>query len=237
MFQIIAFDADDTLWENEVLYLRAKAQYREILSGYLDSQQIDSHLDELETRNVEIYGYGIKSFTLSMLEAALTLTDGQIKGGDVQRILGLGRDMLSTQVQLFEHTERTLDTLARQWELMLLTKGDTFEQSRKIARTGLGRYFRHIEIVGDKSAATYQVLFTKYTIDPRRFLMIGNSLKSDILPVVELGGQAIYIPYEHTWQHEHVPERAIPDGRYTVIEHIGQLPEALDRLQKTASSG
>ena len=230
MIEIIAFDADDTLWDNEIFYIQAKEQFVKLLSNYQDPDKVEQLLDEIEVDNVAIYGYGIKSFMLSMAETALEISDGRITGMEMAGVLDLGRQMLSRPVELFRHTEEVLVQLSKDWELMLLTKGDIFEQSKKIERSGISAYFRYIEITGEKTKASYQSLLERRRLDPRKFLMVGNSLKSDILPVIELGGQAVYVPYKNTWSHEQASlDLASKDGYYE-IDHLGQLPDLVSRL-------
>jgi len=233
MFDVIAFDADDTLWCNEPFYTQAKSEFAHILSDYACSSPIEQTLDLIEVGNIQHYGYGIKSFALSMVEAAVELTGGQIRGGDVQKLVDLARQMLQTDVQLFDHVAETLSALSS-YDLMLITKGDLFEQERKITCSGLASIFRYLEVVGEKSPEVYRGLLRKYNIDPARFLMVGNSLRSDILPVLEIGGQAVYIPYAHTWFHESESDVLQAAKPYHVLEHIGQLPEWLERFGEPA---
>lgn len=230
MFQIIAFDADDTLWENEAQYHNAKENFKQLLSKYQHSELIGQLLDEIEIRNIDVYGYGIKSFTLSMIETAIDLTDGTVKGLELQRIIEISKEMLQAEVEVFEDAEETLRILSENYDLMLITKGDQFEQERKIERSGLSGYFRYIEIVGEKSKKNYQAILDKYKIDPLRFLMVGNSLRSDIVPVIAIGGRAVYIHKDQTWFHEMVPIEEIDSARYDELEHLGQLPEYVDRV-------
>jgi putative hydrolase of the HAD superfamily len=162
MFEIIAFDADDTLWDNEIYYIQAKQEFIKLLASYdNDVEWIERRLDEIEEGNVEIYGYGIKSFTLSMIEAAIEFSRGVISGDELEKIIYIGRRMLNTRVRLFPHTEQVLQELDKKWRLMLITKGDVFEQSLKIERTGLKEYFRYIEIVGAKTASIYNTVFER----------------------------------------------------------------------------
>ncbi len=237
MFDIIALDADDTLWDNEVYYTRSKGEFIRLLSAYhADAEWIQQRLDEIEESNVGVYGYGIKSFNLSMIQAGIEISGGQIKAHELQVLLDLGRQMLERTVDLFPQTEEVLACLSRRWKLMLVTKGDVFEQTLKIRRTGMGKYFRILEIVGEKTVSGYRTLLERHHIDPNRFLMVGNSLKSDILPVLELGGAAIYIPYENTWAHEmnvdpgHTIHQALARNGYYEIEHLGQLPDLVEKL-------
>jgi len=219
---MIAFDADDTLWHNETYYQQAAEKFKQLLKGYQDAGRVDEQLAETEIRNVHWYGYGIKSYTLSMIEAAIALTDGKVTGNEIGSILDIGREMLSADVPLFDHTADTLASLAEDHDLMLITKGDLLEQDNKVQRSGLARFFKYIEIVQDKTPASYQLLLDRYNILASRFVMVGNSLKSDILPVLEIGGRAVYIPYQHTWAHERVDDAH--QHVYDEIEHLGQLP-------------
>ena len=234
-FDVIAFDADDTLWHNETHYLDAKGRFGQILSRFSDPKKIIHQLDETEMDNVHSYGYGVKSFTLSMVETAVDVSDGHVQGREIQAILEIARDMLDEKMVVFDHVEETLASISADYNLLMITKGDTFEQERKIQRTGLAGYFQHIEIVGEKSAKVYQGILRKYRIAPTRFLMVGNSLRSDILPVVEIGGQAVYIPCEYTWVHEDMVDQPIDLDAYHEIEHLGKLPELIMDLDKNRS--
>jgi putative hydrolase of the HAD superfamily len=231
MFEIIALDADDTLWDNEIYYTQAKDEFVQLLKTYYqDENAVKARLDEVEEGNVSIYGYGIKSFSLSMIEAAIEISQGAISGKELEAVARLGRKMLSTRVRVFPWTEGTLATLAKDWDLMMITKGDVFEQSKKIERTGLLKYFRYVEIVGDKTTAIYQALLERHRIQAQRFLMVGNSLRSDILPVLELGGIAVYIPYASTWVHEHRVDKEIPQDGYYELENLAELPALVRKL-------
>ena len=231
-FDTIAFDADDTLWHSENLYAATQAEYRQLLSGYAAPDRIEAALHETEMRNLSLYGYGIKGFALSMIEAALDLSANQIQGHEVQRVLQLAKHMLSAELQLLDHAAQVIAQLAETYPLMLITKGDLFDQESKIERSGLKPYFSQIEIVSDKTPEAYAALLAKHHLNPARFVMVGNSLRSDILPVVALGGHAIYIPYHITWVHEQV-EDADAAG-YQTLKHLGQLPAALERLNPHA---
>jgi len=237
MFDIIALDADDTLWDNESFYIEAKAEFVVLLQMYEpDPDRVKARLDEIEESNVAIYGYGIKSFLLSMIEAALDLSDGLISSDDLQVVIDLGREMLISPVKIFAHTEETLAALSQRWDLMLITKGDIFEQSQKIERTGLAKYFHVVEIVGQKTPAVYKALLQRHNIDPSRFLMVGNSLRSDVQPVLALGGQAVYIPYINTWVHEHRLDGELSKDGYYELESLAELPELLERITKIPGS-
>jgi putative hydrolase of the HAD superfamily len=229
-FDIIALDADDTLWHNEPLYAAAQDKLRELLSRHADGETVDQRLYQTEMSNLKYYGYGIKSFTLSMIETAVELTNGKIQGPEVLQIIGLAKEMLTSQVRLLEHAEETVCELARSHELMVITKGDLLDQESKLSRSGIGDHFRYVEVVSQKTQSTYEALLAKCGIEPQRFLMVGNSLKSDILPVLALGGRAVYIPYHITWAHETVDSQCIEQGGYHELEHLGQLPQLLERI-------
>ena len=236
MFDMIAFDADDTLWHNEKNYHEAKKQFAQILSKYQDTEYARRRLEEFEVHNIDIYGYGIKMFTLSMVESAIDLSDGKIKAREIQKIIDISKEMLTNEVELFEHAVETLAILAPRFDLMLITKGDHFEQERKIVRSAISGYFRDIEIVTEKSQEHYQALMAKYNIHPNRFLMVGNSLRSDIQPVIAIGGRAVYIPNEYTWFHENLPKEEVDPTAYVELEHIAQLPDLIDQLMKDEST-
>ena len=230
MFDVIAFDADDTLWHNETLYARAQDRFRALWLADHDAARIDQTLYQTEMRNLGQYGYGIKGFALSMIEAALELTQGRVTGQEVQHILDIAKDMLNAEVELVEHAQPTLAALAASHALMLITKGDLVDQERKLTRSDLAPHFRYIEIVSAKTPAAYQAILTKYRIAPPRFLMVGNSIKSDVLPVLALGGRAVYIPYHLTWAHEAVVEPGSAEPGYYRLEHLGQLPALVERI-------
>jgi putative hydrolase of the HAD superfamily len=231
MINIIAFDADDTLWHNEPLYDQARIQFCQILSTYQPTEKLESRLSEIEIGNIQFYGYGIKSFILSMVEAAVDLSNGQVKGYEIQGILDITRQMLTAEVPLLDHAKTVLEALHSNYDLMLITKGDLFEQVRKVERSGLASYFRLIEVVEDKTKKSYRSLLQKYNINPAEFLMVGNSIRSDILPVINIGGQAVYIPYTTTWIHERVTDLDINQHKFAEINNLSQLPEYLKKLK------
>jgi len=239
MLDMIAFDADDTLWHNETLYARAQERFKQLLiasqpeAAPQAAEQVGQKLYETEMRNLGRYGYGIKGFALSMIETALELTGDSITGQDIRRILDIVQDMLNADVELVEHARPTLAALSASYPLMLITKGDLFDQERKLARSGLASYFQFIEIVSGKTREAYRSILTKYRIAPPRFLMVGNSLKSDVLPVVALGGRAVYIPYHLTWAHEAVVEGSSETG-YVQLEHLGLLPALVEEISQSA---
>jgi len=233
MIEVIAFDADDTLWENESLYHRAKGELAHILSPNQAPGWVNRKLDEIEVSNLQVYGYGIKSFTLSMIETAAEAVDRKIEAHTISTILEIAKKMLSAEVELLDHTEQALLQLSSSYDLILVTKGDLFEQKRKISRSGIDHWFKLIEVVDQKTPARYLEILKKHHIEVDRFLMVGNSLRSDILPIIAIGGRAVYIPNEHTWFHE-VPEQEEIEGvEYDELEHLGQLPEYMAALERT----
>jgi putative hydrolase of the HAD superfamily len=236
MFDVIAFDADDTLWHNESLYTATQDRFKQLLSRYRSMDGIDQVLYETEMRNLQYYGYGIKSFTLSMIETAVELTDGQIRGREIREIIGFAREMLNAPVQLLEGVEEAIHTLSEFNQLMIITKGDLFDQEAKIARSGLAEYFTYVEIVSQKTEDTYKALQAKYNIHPEHFLMVGNSLKSDILPVLALGGQAVYIPYHTTWAHEVVADPDEEPRGFVELTSIALLPALVQSHQLNSRS-
>ena len=234
MFDLVAFDADDTLWHSENAYAKAQEAFKQLLAAYHNPAYVEQELYQTEIRNLPYYGYGIKSFTLSLIETAIELSEGRISGTEIQRVINLGKEMLAAKVQLLEHAKDTVAQLAEQYPLMLITKGDFFHQETKIAQSGLRDYFQHIEIVNDKTRDVYAALLKKYQIAPSRFVMVGNSLRSDILPVVGLGGRAVHIPYPITWAHESAVLQEREPEQYFELEHIGLLPALLERLARLA---
>lgn len=230
MIDIIAFDADDTLWHNESLYTMTQDRFARLLSSYRDSESIHQDLYETERRNLKLFGYGIKGFTLSMIETAIEITDGQICGEDIQTILDYSKEMLRAPVRPLDHVGDVLGQLAKSYTLMLISKGDLFDQETKLARSGLADYFQIVEIVSEKTPATYENILLKHDIQIGRFLMVGNSLRSDILPVLAFGGQAVYIPYHTTWAHEVVEDEVPPSPNFHELDHIGQLPGLVQEL-------
>ncbi len=227
---IIAFDADDTLWHSEVLYRDAQAALNDILSPWAEPRVVEEITYEIETRNIPVYGYGIKSFTLSMLEAAVRISNGAVDGGQVTEILAIGRAMLKAEVELRPHVMETLEKLSKSHRLMVITKGDLLDQTDKVERSGLAPYFSMVEVVNEKNAETYREIFDRYNLSPQSFLMVGNSISSDVLPVLELGGIAVHIPADTIWAYEMVDDFNPDQQGYYELEHIGQLPSLIDRI-------
>ncbi len=231
-FDLIAFDADDTLWHNERLYVEAQAHFAQLLSHYHEPDWVQARLYETETRNIAHFGYGIKAFALSMIETAVELTEGRISGQDIRTLIDLARDMLNAGVELLPGVAETVARLAESHTLMVITKGDLLDQENKIARSGLAPYFRHVEIVSHKTPERYQRLLQKHAVPPARFVMVGNSVKSDILPVLAVGGAAVYVPYALTWAHEAAEPPAQGTPGYYAIHSIGQLPSLIAQIEQ-----
>ncbi|MBN1318962.1 MAG: HAD family hydrolase [Anaerolineales bacterium] len=234
MIDIIAFDADDTLWHNEILYRHTQEQMGKLLSTYIPPDQIEELLFQTEMRNLPFYGYGIKSFTLSMIETAIKVSDGQVTAQEIRQILDLAKEMISSEVTLIDGASHAVSSLANGRRLMLVTKGDLLDQERKLARSGLAQYFDDIEIVSEKTSETYHRLLHKYGIQPEQFLMVGNSLKSDVLPVLEIGGIAVYVPYHITWDHEKVADADHNHHDYFTLDELGKLPALIHQIEGKA---
>ena len=228
-FDVVALDADDTLWHNETLFTASQSQFRDLLARYRDPDWIDRRLYETETRNLRHFGYGVKGFTLSMIETAIELTEGRVSGAEVQRIIDLGREMLSAPVELLDGVAETVEALAESYRLVLVTKGDLFDQESKLARSRVGHHFAAVEIVSEKDARTYAAVMARQRVEPARFVMVGNSLRSDVLPVLEAGGAAVHIPYHVTWAHERVPDDALVGKEFARLASIRELPAWLER--------
>lgn len=221
--EIIAFDADDTLWHNESLFTITQDKYKKLLSKYHSEEWIDQRLFDTETENIQHFGYGVKGFTLSMIETAIELSEGRISGAEITNIIEFAKEMLRSPIELLEGVAETIETLSHTHDLMIITKGDLFDQESKIARSGLAEYFSKIEIVKEKDDEIYQKILNKYGIDKDKFLMVGNALKSDILPVLRIGGAAVHIPYHTTWAREIVAEEELINYKYFQLNHIKEL--------------
>ena len=227
---VIAFDGDDTLWHSEVHFQAVQDRLRALAAPWLSGEELDRRLLATERANLTRYGYGVKSFTLSSLEVLLDASDGDLPGPAIGELLGMAKELLDHPVELLDGVVETLDSLAGRVRLVLITKGDLFHQWCKIEASGLGPRFERTEVVPEKDPDTYRRIVTELQIDPGRFLMVGNSARSDILPVLELGGQAVQIPYEVTWAHEHHDDEA----HWPVLEEIG---EVLSYVPETGAAG
>lgn len=205
--KVIGFDADDTLWVNETYFREVEEKFAELLAGYETKNKIDQELFKIEMQNLELYGYGVKSFMLSMIESALDLSNYTISQQTISEILNLGKEMISKPVQLLDGVEEVLQKLQTKYQLIVLTKGDLLDQERKLEKSGLSKYFKHVEVLSDKKESNYANLLAHLGIDVNEFLMIGNSLKSDVIPILNIGARAIHIPFHTTWAHEVVSKK------------------------------
>ncbi len=222
-FDLIAFDGDDTLWHNERSYRDGRDRFRRMLASagvVMTEDEIEARVSDTEIANLRFYGYGVSSFVLSLMETAIALTDGRVGGADLRELIDLAKQMLSEEIELFAGVSETVASLAERYPLMLITKGDLLHQTSKLERSGLQPYFRAVEVVSHKTPDVYAALLSRHRIDPSRFLMVGNSLRSDVLPVIELGARAVYVPAALSWAHEHAE---IPDGARGRLVELARL--------------
>jgi putative hydrolase of the HAD superfamily len=227
---VVGLDGDDTLWHNETRFNLTQGELRELLNRHVADADVDRRLFEIEMKNLAVYGYGVKSFTLSMIETAIQLTEGRILATDLEVILGWGKRMLMQPTELLDGVEPALRELSERYDLLLITKGDLFDQESKLARSGLADLFLGVEIVSEKNVSSYRAILSRRGIKAEEFVMVGNSLRSDIVPVLELGARAVHIPYHVTWHHEQVPEESLPKSGWYRLERIGDLERLLAEL-------
>ncbi len=225
----VGLDADDTLWHSENRFHEAHQRYHELLSAHVDVSfdDLESRMLETETRNLRLFGYGAKGFTLSLIETAIEITEGTIPADAIATILSFGKEMLDHPVELLPGVEETIDRLRGDgYRLVVITKGDLWHQESKVAASGIADRFDGVEIVSEKDPATYRSVLERHGVDPERFCMVGNSVRSDVLPLLELGATAMHVPYEFLWAHEAVAG-ADADPRFATLESIVQVPEVL----------
>lgn len=222
----IAFDADDTLWVNEPFFRTAEREFCELMKDYIAEDDCNQRLFEMEMKNLPLYGYGIKPFTLSLIEAAIEFSDGKVGISEINTLIERGKKMLQEPIELLDGVQETLGQLNGDYRLVMATKGDLLDQERKLIKSGLSQYFHHIEIVSDKTETQYQKLVNHLDIKPEEFLMVGNSLKSDILPVLNIGAHAFHIPFHTTWIHEMVDE-PIHHPNFRELESATEMLELL----------
>jgi putative hydrolase of the HAD superfamily len=227
---VVGLDGDDTLWHNETRFILTQEELRELLHRHLPEADVDAHLARVEMKNLGVYGYGVKAFTLSMIETAIQLTEGRIPAADLEVILGWGRRMLMEPTELLDGVEPAVRELSERYDLLLITKGDLFDQEGKLARSGLADLFLGVEVVSEKNAGAYRGILARRGIKADEFVMVGNSLRSDILPVLELGARAVHVPYHVTWHHEHVPEESLPREGWYRLESIAAIGEFLGSI-------
>jgi putative hydrolase of the HAD superfamily len=223
-FDLIAFDADDTLWDNEPLYHMGRERFSQLMAKYGPLEDLDKLADRIEIENLKYYGYGAVSFVISLIESAIKWTNGRVAAEDIQGLIDLSREMIEADMPLLEGVEETVSGLADEYPLMLMTKGDLLHQQMKVDRSGLAPFFRYVEVVSEKTPDTYAAILARLDVEPARFLMVGNSMRSDILPVLEIGGWAIHIPNDLTWAHEAVEPGEMPSERFFEVDNMAFLP-------------
>ena len=223
MIRTIGFDGDDTLWHNESLFALSQDRFYELLRPYTDGTVTAERLFATEMSNLRLFGYGVKSFMLAMIETAIEVSAGRVTAAEIQTILDIGKGLLDHPVELLEGVREAIAALDGSYELLLITKGDLFHQESRIAGSGLGEFFDGIEIVSEKNPATYERILQRRGILPAEFMMVGNSVKSDVLPVLALGAQAVHIPYHITWQHEVVATDETQRAGYWELASIAEL--------------
>ena len=225
--KVIGFDADDTLWINETYFRDAELEFAKLLSPFETANKIDQELFKMEMKNLPVYGYGVKGFVLSMVEMALELSNNTVSNQTIASILDIGKTMINKEVELLEGVEQVLQQLSKKYKLIVATKGDLLDQERKLEKSGLLDYFHHIEVLSDKKEANYSKLLNHLDIKPSEFLMIGNSLKSDILPLINIKASAIHVPFHTTWLHEQVDVNNSQSKQYKTIKSLLDLPKLL----------
>jgi len=222
----IAFDADDTLWHTENLFQDVQKELSSILDQYAPHEEVQNRLHQTEMKNITLFGYGVKGFTLSMIETAIEISEQKVTAADIHKIVMLGKGILDSPLTLIHGVRDVLETLGQQYRLFLITKGDVLDQTNKIGKSGLENLFEQTEVVQEKDVNTYATLFGSLDVAPENLAMVGNSMKSDILPIIELGGAGIYIPYQVTARFEVIDED-IADGNLYQLNQITELPEFL----------
>ena len=225
--KIIAFDADDTLWHNEPYFDEAQERFCQLFQDYASSQEILGLILNHQVKNLPLYGFGIKAFTLSMIESALELTNHQISGKGIEKIIAIGKDLLQKPVELLPNVEKVLKELQGKYKLVVATKGDLKDQHRKLHDSGIGHYFHHIEVLSDKTELDYEKMFGRLECKAEDILMIGNSLKSDVLPILNLGGFGIHIPYHTTWEYEKI-DFEIKHENFLALSNIKEVLSVLE---------
>ena len=232
MITAIGFDADDTLWHNETIFEEHHRRFQALLGRHHDPETVARPLFATEMRNLELFGYGVKSFPLSAIETAIEMTQGGIPAEEIREIIAMAKGMLAHPVELLAGVAETIAALSPAYPLLLITKGDLRDQERKIARSGLATHFAHQEIVSEKNTRSYAAILARHDIPAGGFLMVGNSLRSDVLPVLELGGHAAYIPYPLLWEHEKAEAPPVDCDRFHNLADIGGLPALVERLNR-----
>jgi putative hydrolase of the HAD superfamily len=224
--KVIAFDADDTLWVNEPYFRETEERFYELLADFASRHELETELLSVEIKNLAMYGYGIKGFMLSMIETALKISSNRLNTQVVEEIIDLGKQMLNQPIELLQGVEQVLHTLKDKYRLVVATKGDLLDQERKLKKSGISHYFHHIEIMSEKDVENYQKLIKHLDVGPTELMMIGNSLKSDILPVLEVGSYGVHVPYHITWTHETIAHQ-VESERF---RSVAKITEVLDFL-------
>ncbi|HUG09622.1 MAG TPA: HAD family hydrolase [Opitutaceae bacterium] len=232
MISVIGFDADDTLWHNESVFEANHDRFCALLSKYHDAKTVATTLYATEVRNLELYGYGVKGFALSAIECAIELTQGRISADELREIVVFAKEMLAHPVELIDGVHETLEALAADFRFFVITKGDLGHQERKLAASGLARFFERRDIVSEKDAITYRRILATSEVRPEEFAMVGNSMKSDILPALELGAHGIHVPYPLTWKGELAQGPAVGASRFHTLDSIRGLPDLVRRLNR-----
>jgi len=220
--KVVGFDADDTLWVNEPLYRETEKKFCAILESYLPENETNQELFKTEMQNLALYGYGAKSFILSMIETATRISGNRVTANEINKIIEIGKAQLNLPIELLDGVEMVLQKLQPHYKLILATKGDLLDQEQKLKKSGLINYFHHIEIMSDKKEKNYRKLVDHLDIKPEDFVMIGNSIKSDILPVINIGAKAIYVPYHTTWQHENDHDET-DNSKFVTVEKLAEI--------------
>jgi putative hydrolase of the HAD superfamily len=238
MIRLVGFDGDDTLWHSEGYYQAVHVEFERLVGNYVDlgDARVHERLLDTERRNIRLFGYGAKGMTLSMIETAIEITGERISGADVHRLLSLGKEVLTHPVELLPGIREAVEAVARDFQVVLITKGDLFHQEAKVAQSGLTELFHRIEIVSEKDRSTYRRVLDEFDLAPARFAMVGNSLRSDIEPVVELGGWGVYMPYHVTWAHEQETGIDHDNERLVRVGAAQEIPAALVRLMALAAN-
>ncbi len=234
--RMVGFDADDTLWKSEDYYREAEAEFRRIVGEHVDLEDVGACLYAVEKRNLALFGYGVKGMTLSMVEAAIDITEGRIPASDIHRIVSLAKDLLRHPVELLPGIADAVEAVASRHDIVLITKGDLFHQEAKVRESGLSRWFQRIEIVSEKDPPTYARLLQEFGVAPSEFVMIGNSLRSDIAPLLELGAWGVHIPYHVTWAHETEADVDDAHPRLRLAKQASELPALVDAISHDAAS-
>jgi putative hydrolase of the HAD superfamily len=232
---LIAFDGDDTLWHNERSFRAGRVRFQRLLDDAgvaLTEDEVEEAVNRVEVANIDYYGYGVSSFILSLIETAIDLTRGHVTGTQLHGLIELSKQMLTEEIELFPGARGVVTALAPRYPLMLITKGDLLHQTSKLERSGLREGFRFVEVVSHKTAAVYSAILSRHGVDADRFLMIGNSLKSDVIPVVESGGWAVHVPAALTWSHEHADMPAHVQRRTFELTSLDRLPEVIETIER-----